>query len=320
MNESPQCLAVMYHYVRDADANADGGDGIVALNPVDFAAQLDRLCADLEPVDWQLLDDWYHGRANLPERSFLLTFDDGLIDHADVVAPILERRGLRGVFLVSTESIVERRPAPAHQLHALLSALGADPLHEMVLARLADVSNDRWHLTQADRSRVDSIYHYESPVRAEIKYLIHYKLSSDLRDDVLGLLCAAHLGPATLLASRWYLTIDQLRDLQSAGHTIGGHGHRHEPYARLTPIQQQHDAIRSIGLLTEHLGAGSRPFSYPFGSIGDSAVHACQEAGFTAAFTTVPAWIDAQSDRFRMGRVDTIAVDNFLETHELCPR
>ena len=106
----------------------------------------------------------------------------------------------------------------------------------------------------------------------------------------------------------------------AAGHTIGGHGHRHEPYARLTPIEQRHDAIRAIGLLTEHLGAGSRPFSYPFGSISDSAMQACQEVGFTAAFTTVPAWIEAPSDRFRMGRVDTIAVDDFLETHELCPR
>ncbi len=320
MSECPQCLAVMYHYVRDTDANPDGGDGVVALNPVDFAAQLDRLCAELEPVDWQRLDDWNHGWANMPERSFLLTFDDGLIDHADVVAPILARRGLRGIFLVSTESIIERRPAPAHQLHALLSALGADALHNTLLARLADVSGDRNVLTQADRSRIQSIYHYESPVKAEIKYLIHYKLSSDLRDDLLGQLCAAHVGPPARLASRWYLTVDQLGDLQSAGHTIGGHGHRHEPYSRLAPIEQRHDAIRAIGLLTEHLGAGSRPFSYPFGSVGDSPVHACQEAGFTAAFTTVPAWIDARADRFRMGRVDTIAVDTFLETHDLCPR
>lgn len=320
MNEPPQCLAVMYHYVRNADANAGGGDGVVALSPVDFAGQLDRLCADLEPLDWQRLDDWHHDCASMPERSFLLTFDDGLIDHADVVAPILERRGLRGVFLVSTESVVDRRLAPAHQLHALLSALGADQLHETLLARLTDLSSDRWQLTEADRRRVQSIYHYESPVRAEIKYLIHYKLSSDVRDRVLGELCAAHVGPATRLASRWYLTPDQLRDLQSVGHTIGGHGHRHEPYARLTPIEQRHDAIRTIGHLTEHLGPGSRPFSYPFGSIGDSTVHACREAGFAGAFTTVPAWIDARADRFRLGRVDTIAVDNFLETYELCPR
>ncbi len=39
------------------------------------------------------------------QKSFLLTFDDGTADHYELVAPLLERHGLRGVFFVPTEKI-----------------------------------------------------------------------------------------------------------------------------------------------------------------------------------------------------------------------
>ena len=39
------------------------------------------------------------------KRGFVITFDDGTVDHLRVAAPVLERHGVRGVFFVSTALI-----------------------------------------------------------------------------------------------------------------------------------------------------------------------------------------------------------------------
>jgi peptidoglycan/xylan/chitin deacetylase (PgdA/CDA1 family) len=40
-----------------------------------------------------------------PARHFILTFDDATADHAKVAAPLLEARGLRGVFFIPTAKL-----------------------------------------------------------------------------------------------------------------------------------------------------------------------------------------------------------------------
>lgn len=40
-----------------------------------------------------------------PTRRFILTFDDATADHAKVAAPLLEARGLRGVFFIPTAKL-----------------------------------------------------------------------------------------------------------------------------------------------------------------------------------------------------------------------
>ncbi|MFQ5590589.1 MAG: hypothetical protein ACE5HE_05455, partial [Phycisphaerae bacterium] len=92
--EGPQCLVVMYHYVHDPESSKCAN--VAGLTVSAFAAQLDELTRTLSPTDWPSLYACLQGRGSLPRRSFLLTFDDGLADHADVVLPMLEERGLHG--------------------------------------------------------------------------------------------------------------------------------------------------------------------------------------------------------------------------------
>ncbi len=46
-----------------------------------------------------------HPGANGQRSGFLITFDDGTVDHFTTAAPILERNGLTGVFFVNTDLI-----------------------------------------------------------------------------------------------------------------------------------------------------------------------------------------------------------------------
>ena len=79
MSDSPRVTIVMYHYVRD-------GSPVPARTTEEFERQLDHLASVYTIVRCaEILE------GRLPADACLLTFDDGLVEHAELVAPALER-------------------------------------------------------------------------------------------------------------------------------------------------------------------------------------------------------------------------------------
>ena len=100
----------MYHYVRD-DAR------VHARTVAELNAELDHVAERYTPVRLEdvVASEW-------PDDACLLTFDDGLVEHLDVVAPALEQRGLTGVFCPPGRAVVERRPLDVQRTQFLLAA------------------------------------------------------------------------------------------------------------------------------------------------------------------------------------------------------
>jgi len=96
----PHARALNYHDVpfRLADA---------------FEAQLRFFAATFVPVGPDELRELHAGHWRHPKPGLLLTFDDGLRSHADVVAPLLEKYGFPGWFNVPVGFV---EAAPAEQL------------------------------------------------------------------------------------------------------------------------------------------------------------------------------------------------------------
>ncbi len=306
----------MYHYVRD---RLDGMEaGIRGLSQSAFESQLDALCEKLTPIDWPTFANWRAGAGNIPERSFLLTFDDALSDHAEVVFPILEERGLRGVFFVHTNVLTEARMETAHQIHLLMCKLDIDGLATAVERWIG--RNGAGIPFDLDANPIDAqrVYHYESPERATLKYWLSCVVPLDVRARIVDDLFADHVGDARAYASKWYLSWDDLSMMQRGGHAIGGHGHSHLPYARVTAADRERDMRRCASVLAEGLGIERRPFSYPFGNGDESIARSCADAGFVNGFTTREDWIDASGDDHRLNRVDAIHVESLLEREFLC--
>jgi len=321
----PCCLAVMYHYVRPPNALAEmapfgSGDALDAMTVESFEAQLDLLCRHFEPIDWPTFYAWREGRAEVPGRSFLLTFDDGLIDHVRYVAPALERRGLRGVFFVPGFVLAAQNLLCVHMIHLLLARLGTSRFRELLwtqvrqcepetAAMLADTS---WH---ADAERM---YYYEKPERARIKYLLNLQMPATVRQEVLRALFETHVGSPRRWAREWYVGWDELVALEASGHTVGGHGFAHEPYGRLSMENQQHDLNLVAQILREGLGPGARPFSYPYGSVSHETPDLCRSTSFVHGFTTQERWLTAKDAPFLLPRVDTIHVNRYVESEASC--
>lgn len=322
-----ECAVVMYHYVRESlhAAGETPGEGVRGLTPQSFAEQVDALARTHEPIDWSTLFLAMAGRGSLPRRCCLLTFDDGLRDHLEFVAPILEQRDIRGTFFVPTGVLRVPRLLPAHGVHLLLDAIGEGQLGRELRRELFDQGlQAAWHaafdaVERRFNAPDDRPYGYEPNKLARTKYLINMILPADVRDRALERLVERHVGPASFWARRWYLSARDVVELQSNGHTIGGHGHSHEPLARLAVDEQRHDIARTAETLNELLGPAPRPYSYPFGSCTDDSAALLARAGFAHAFTTKSELLTRRHEAHALPRVDTIHVSALLGETLACP-
>jgi len=308
--DGARCLVVMYHYVHDTEPETSYG--MCGLTGKDFRKQIQELLAVLEPTEWPHFYGWMQGRCELPSRSFLLTFDDGLADHVRTVVPILEDIGVRGTFFVPGAVLAQRRMLCAHAVHVLFAALGDTRLEEEVFAELSQRRPDTDWPRAADAQAARQMYHYESELRGRIKFLMTVVLPAELRKAVVDALFERHVGSMARWAKDWYLQWEDLRLMQAHGHTVGGHGFAHEPYTRLDAAQRRDDMLRVAAVLREGLGPDLRPFSYPFGSVNQSIAMDCRRAGFAQAFSTECRWISRTADPWQLPRVDTIDVERHV--------
>lgn len=98
--------ALMYHYVSWLPPDPDALRVDLTVSPRDLEDQVKYLQANgyhtITAVDmWWALDTG----SPLPSKPVMLTFDDGYVDHHDVVLPLLRAYGMVGTFAVTANLI-----------------------------------------------------------------------------------------------------------------------------------------------------------------------------------------------------------------------
>lgn len=298
---SSGCLVVMYHYVRDSATTAF--PNIRALSPAFFEQQLDWLQSHYTPIGLDAFAAALDGRAGLPQNAALLTFDDGFVDHHDVVLPILRARGLTGTFYLSQDACEARDVLNVHKTHFLLAHLGADVFGREVIAE--GVAR---HVSASD-APVFGAERWEIPDEKALKQLLNYDLPIDVATQVLDRLFRKHLGAPEAFARQLYLDAGRIRVMADAGMTFGYHTRSHRMLSRL-PVSQQRDELESgIGWIRELTGQTSASFCYPWGGRGtytDGTIELLGHFGYSLAFCTERRRADVAADgRYELPRLDT---------------
>jgi peptidoglycan/xylan/chitin deacetylase (PgdA/CDA1 family) len=91
---------MMYHIIGPPDRPGNAG---LATSTEDFAAQMSYMaCAGYTPITMQRLFDAFDGKAALPEKPIILTFDDGWDGQYANAFPILQQHAFVGSFAIVT--------------------------------------------------------------------------------------------------------------------------------------------------------------------------------------------------------------------------
>jgi peptidoglycan/xylan/chitin deacetylase (PgdA/CDA1 family) len=251
--------AIVYHYVRPAP---DGLPFFRYLHVDDFRRQLDALEREFRLIDWPEFLRILDGEPPRPD-AMVLTFDDGLRDHADYVLPELEARGLWAIFYIPTGPLATGKLLDVHRLHLLLGRHGGTVLVDH-LTRLVE---DGMLVDSQVRVFRELAYrnHHDDTDTKLVKRMFNYYIDPACREEVLDRAWAA-LGDGLPDAAAWYVPLGRLRALADAGMLLGSHSVSHPVLASLPAGAQAREIDASFAFLDERVGKPPvRTFCYPYG-------------------------------------------------------
>lgn len=284
---------LMYHYVRDPGDQAEAGSGIAGLPVAQFEAQLDQMSQRHTMITWLDLQTYLLGHNSLPANACLLTFDDGVSDHYLNVFPILQRRGLSGLFFA-----LARSPGMgltlAHKIHFLLARLGLDELRAAIRRRLNPVEQETYQSAEQN---------YQAYGYSEVnvfKGVLQRDLSARA-NAWLSELFAEHIGSETHIAQDYFLAPGQITTMAASGMHFGGHSRTH-PWFDWIDDAQQAEEIKASASWLSAIESSPWALAYPYGGFNANSPQHLQANGFAAAFTTIDQ--TTHVDPWFIGRLD----------------
>lgn len=292
----------MYHYVRPQGFGKF--PNLKALAVETFVEQLDFFQQRYSIVDCREVLDAVERRgtaASLPDRPLVLTFDDGLRDHFDFVMPELETRGLTASFFPVRAAVCDRRLLDVQQVQILVSLLAdSKELLKRIRAEALSEGLSPGVYDSIVKECSTRTLRFDDADVAAVKCLLQYALPVETRQIVLGTLLHELVDDSLrALAEEFYLTFDQLREMQAKGMHIGGHGDNHLWLGRVShdeqtaEIQNTCDFLRDLGALTPNR---SWVMCYPFGSQNEHTLEILTKAGCGLGLLTKPGIANLTSD------------------------
>lgn len=308
---------ITYHYVRDLPNSRY--PAIKGLLLARFHEQIDALCREFEMATLETALAFLRGDYRPCRDLCLLTFDDGLKEHAAEVTPALAGRGIQGIFFLIT-SCLDGAVAPVHMNHFLTAELGFESYRRTFIATLQRISPELRPSFDVDASAARQTYPWDDPETAAFKYLLNFVLSPAVRDDLMRDLFRRYLGDEARFARELYVSWEEAREMQAAGMIIGGHSKSHRPLAAMREAELVWDLGRSKARLARNLAPQPLwPFSYPYGkrtSYTPCAMELLRRVGFACAFTTELGANRPGADLYSLARRDTNRVEELLQTVE----
>lgn len=209
-----------------------------------FISDLDFLIKNYVPVTLNDVLDFIKNDRFLPERSFLLTFDDGFREMYDVVAPILLKKGIPATFFVNSAFLDNKELFYQHKASILAECFQhkiSDKLTEEVRKLLKNNELDCNDIP----SSILSIKYQKKNLLEDVAKIIDIDFNDYLSE------------------SQPYLTSDQIESMIKNGFTIGAHSIDHPLYSSLSLRDQLHQTIESVKQIRSRFCLDYGAFAFP---------------------------------------------------------
>lgn len=300
---------VMYHYVRDLQKSRY--PKIKALTDAEFKTQIDYFLSQGDIIAPETLFDALESgdTSKFGKNNFVLTFDDGYIDHFTCVLPVLHEKKLSAFFSMPGKIIAEQKLLDVNKIHFTLAAAELPELKNEVFAQLDyyrggefDIpSNTDLYNKLAVGSRLDD------PDTIFIKRLLQVELEERLRAMIVDNLFTKYIGISEeSFCQELYLSMDQVKMMKRMGMMFGIHGYDHTWMNRMSPAVLADDIDKALDIFSGIIDNTKWVCCYPYGSVSDTVVRIIREKNAFAGMTSVVGGVDLENfDIFHLARFDT---------------
>lgn len=301
-------LILLYHRVVELPSDPQ----LLCVSPQHFAEHLEVLKKYGKPTSLQqLVRASDHG--DLPDRTVVVTFDDGYADNLYNARPLLERYDTPATVFVTTEQVGRDREFWWDELDRLVLQPGRLP---ETLQLSVSGSIQQWELADAasysegghQRLRGWNVLAKEDPGPRQALYRSLCKLlrplpsgeRAQVLDEVLSWAGAEGRGRTT----HRILSSDEVSQLAEGDLVeVGAHSMTHPMLPRLTMAEQREEILNSRKRLEDICGRRVVSFAYPYGQASKKTRELVQEAGFTSGCSTIAGTTTRFSDPFWLPRL-----------------
>ena len=193
----------------------------------EFSADLDFLLKYFEPIDAETLYHLYTNKITPKKSVFHLSFDDGLKEMYEIVAPVLLKKGIPATFFVNSEFADNK--ALFYRYHASLAI-------EELLRKEKLTKSLKTELLSCKYKDKDQLFQYFSQEQV-----------SDFLEKETP-----------------YLTTEQIKSLSAKGFTIGAHSVNHPIYYEISFEEQIAQTLDSLKFVSSIVNQKLRLFAFPF--------------------------------------------------------
>lgn len=313
--------AIVLTYHRVADLSSDPQR--MAISVEHFDEHMGLLSASYNTMGAGELLELMARRKRIPDRSVVVTIDDGYSDALLNAEPILSSRSVPATVFVSSDYVdggtefwwdeLERIVLHAEALPEVLDieAGGSHYFVRLDAAAAGTPDSTAWNITKPPKTQRQRIY-------LDLCDFV-LRLSAADREIALHSLRDQLGAQALVRPSHRPLSVEDLRDLMDGGLIeIGAHTRSHQLLSARSESEQRDEIIGSKDALERITGRDVRSFAYPYGG-GDGfsriSERLVQEAGFLGALTTRFGIVVPWMDRFAVPRCPTnnVSGDELLD-------
>ncbi len=190
---------------------------------------------------------------NIPKNHFLLTFDDGLSEVYNIIAPILYEKKISALFFINPDYIDSKNYFLRHGISIIIGALLKFEKDEKTLKKInslleiyekSSINLTISSIKKIDNSKKDILNEISSLLSLNLKEYLHYK--------------------------KPFLSKDQIKKMIKMGFYFGGHTMSHPMLNSIDFKLQKKEVINSIKWLKSNFDINYSFFSFPFSDKGIS--------------------------------------------------
>ncbi|WP_292517441.1 polysaccharide deacetylase family protein [Methanoculleus sp.] len=290
---------------------------LLSVTPEHFAGHLEYISEHYNPIS---LSELYQAlkAGKVPDKSVVITFDDGYADNLWNAKPLLEKYGIPATVFVTSSHVDSDREFWWDDLERLL--LLSDQLPDQLELT---VKGRKWNWDLSGDLGAESRRRYEiepkswnvtmasdpGPQHAVYRDLhrLLKPLSHEEQESILSTIAQWAGMPRTGRETHRPLNVSELKELDRGGLIeIGAHTATHTMLSMQPVGIQRTEIIRGKESLEEMLGHPVQNFSYPFGGRVDfnrKTVEIVKEAGITTACANYGLTLIGSTDPYRLPRV-----------------
>ena len=243
----------------------------------EFTEQMSLLARTMTPVTPSAFDDWLHNGSPLPEKSVLVTFDDGYRNNLSHAAGVLQKFGIPAVLFAIVGCVgTDRLLWPTEIYRSIL-------LWPSAVVPLPDESTIAVPPNDGEKRMALAAWVREfSKVLSEESKNLYL---SRLREVALPALESREMEMFRFLS--W----EELCQLRRIGFEVGSHTMEHCILTRIDAYRVRRELEESRQQLERRLETSCVSFSYPNGRPADYSpqiISQVAQAGYRVGFTTNP--------------------------------